>query len=652
MAQPQQQYSIPPRPYSPPQNAASPGAQQQFGMPPNKRQRLSPNPSSQPGSPYVQSPYAMSPGASAPSSAGASPHFATVGIPQGVYNTPYSNGHTTPTLTLPQSQPSHQSNHQPNHQPQFQGSVNFANPLHTTSRPDFGNYGQGPPPTQSQQGQMPHQNQGTMGPPLKPVEKPKEDGVDVMDVLGGTGIDLREEEGLQYTFQLSNNSFNSQLSGSQSGNISSGHSFSQFPPGDQASFYGAGPANAAAEKADGKSQDEYSKKLADQAWNAAAANLAASRQRELRNPFLIVQVIQAKMGKVARENGLSLNVDKGGLMGTMKLPENFSQRGVQVQTQVGPENTFLATNGTFLPIDTMLVDQVALMSIATKHRLRGLVEDAVKLAKGRQTGSHGIIPEEWVDAAAPSSIDSNVVDGGPRSGWESAVSPHSNPLNRSTSNAVKLPTPISESAKTPAAPVKITNEVVSALRASAVKERDQEEARLRKRLARATGEVTSRQGSIMPGTPGSVAPESVEKAPTKKEQKKNAAAKVNEAANHAAANTTTAQFLGGGGGLFGKKKKYSWMTGGAPGGGGGSGASTPGRINTQGLPGTPGSGPVNAPPEKLTVEGVRRLGQWREDKERGVGIQIRDWITVLESDGREKKALQKVYMNLDQSDPK
>ncbi|CZT40736.1 related to tpa inducible protein [Rhynchosporium secalis] len=646
MAQPQQQYSMPPRSYSPPGNAASPGAQQQFGMPPNKRQRLSPNPTSQPGSPYIQSPYAMSPGVSAP--AAASPHFATVGIPQGVYNTPYSttNGHTTPGLNLPQSQTNLQTNHQSNHQNHFQSSVNFANPLHTSARPDFGNYGQGMPPSQPYQGQMPHQNQGAMGPPSKPVEKPKEDGVDVMDVLGGTGIDLREEEGLQYTFQLSNNSFNSQLSGSQSGNISSSHSFSQFPPGDPASLYGAGPANAAAEKVDGKSQDEYTKKLADQVWNAAAANLAASRQRELRNPFLIVQVIQAKMGKVARENGLSLNVDKGGQMGTMKLPENFTQRGVQIQAQAGPENTFLATNGTFLPIDTMLVDQVALMSIATKHRLRGLVEDALKLAKGRQTGSHGIVPEEWIEAAAPITVDSNVTDGGPRSGWESAVSPHSNPLNRSTSIATKLPTPVSDGGKTPTAPTKITNEVVGALRTSALKERDLEEARLRKRLARAAGEVPSRQGSIISGTPGSVAPDSMEKAPTKKEQKKNAAAKVNEAANHAAANTTTAQFL------FGKKqKKYSWLTGGGASGGGGSGASTPGRINTQGL-GTPGSGPVNAPPEKLTAEGARRLGKWREDKERGVGIQIRDWITVLESDGREKKALQKVYVNLDHSDPK
>ncbi len=57
-------------------------------------------------------------------------------------------------------------------------------------------------------------------------------------------------------------------------------------------------------------------------------------------------------------------------------------------------------------------------------------------------------------------------------------------------------------------------------------------------------------------------------------------------------------------------------------------------------------------PEKLTVEGVRRLGTWREDKEKGLGIQIRDWVSVLEEDGHEKKALQKVYMMLDSSEPK
>jgi hypothetical protein len=193
----------------------------------------------------------------------------------------------------------------------------------------------------------------------------------------------------------------------------------------------------------------------------------------------------------------------------------------------------------------------------------------------------------------------------------------------------------------------MSNIVVTALRKAAQQEREQEEVRLKKRAARNAGESTSRQGSVMPGTPGSIAPESSEKAPTKKELKKKAEAKTNEAANHAAANNTTAQFLGGGGGIFGKKKKYDWMKSGSA-----SGTSTPGRIMTQGLPGTPAGAVVSAAPERLTSDGARRLGTWREDKEKGRGIQIRDWVTVLEGDGREKKALQMAYACLDSSEPK
>lgn len=152
----------------------------------------------------------------------------------------------------------------------------------------------------------------------------------------------------------------------------------------------------------------------------------------------------------------------------------------------------------------------------------------------------------------------------------------------------------------------------------------------------------------MPSTPGSVAPESVEKAPTKKELKKKAEAKTSEAANHAAANVTTNKFLGGGGNIFGKKgkKTYSWMTG--SGGGSGSGTNTPSRLMTQGLSGM--AAPIVQ--EKLTSDGARRLGTWREDKEKGRGVQIRDWVTVLEGDGREKRALQAAYATLDNSDPK
>lgn len=196
------------------------------------------------------------------------------------------------------------------------------------------------------------------------------------------------------------------------------------------------------------------------------------------------------------------------------------------------------------------------------------------------------------------------------------------------------------------------------MRELARQEREWEEARLRKRQKRSNGTTdaettTSRAGSVAPGTPGSVAPEA-EKVMTKKEMKKNQALKVAEANSHANQNMTSSMFagLGGKGGLFGKKKTgrtYDWMNVGR----GGSGANTPSR-NTPG-PGKGTTGPSGAPATAalpMTTEGRNRLGTWREDKEKGKNIQLRDWVTVLERDGREPRALQKAYINLDASNPK
>ncbi|KAG0648930.1 hypothetical protein D0Z07_4799 [Hyphodiscus hymeniophilus] len=618
MAQPghQQFQNGPARPFSPPQASPSP-ALPHFTLPPNKRQRMSPGPPSQPTSPYVQSPYGVSPGASTPQSAGASPHFANVQLPQGVYSTPYasSNGPTTPTLNLPQA-----NNH---NGPQYQNTQNHMS--FPTPPPNYNQNNQQPTPNYM----MPPQGAGTMGPPSKPAEKVKEDGIDPMDVLGGTGIDLREEE--QYTFQLYNKSFNSQISGSQSGTISSGNSFTQFPPGPEGSFYGAGPANTTAEIPNTKSQKEYFAQSADRIWTDSARDLAISRQRELNHPFLNIQNMTRKMRKISQEHVIHL-MEVHGDMGTMKLPDAFPTQSVTVKAAVGPNGAMVSTGGSFLPYDSLLVDQVALISIATKHRLRALIEDAARLAKGRQITSHGVVPADWADVAAPTKNTGGIVSAAEATA-RSGVEP--NTLKRSLSSA-NMTTPI----------VKFSNEVVAALRGEALKEREFEEARLRKRRARLEGGGASRAGSVIPGTPGSIAPDPMEKAPTKKAQKK-ADMKKNEADNHAGANNTAAQFLGGGGGLFGKKKKYSWMTGSAV------ATATPAQIlNTPTQPGTP-TGKAGPPePEKLTSDGVRRLGTWREDKEKGRGIQIRDWLVVLEGDGREKKALQRIYATLDDSQPK
>ena len=174
-----------------------------------------------------------------------------------------------------------------------------------------------------------------------------------------------------------------------------------------------------------------------------------------------------------------------------------------------------------------------------------------------------------------------------------------------------------------------------------------EEKRLKKRQNRTVGDA-SKSNTSVPGTPGSVAPDPTEKAPSKKELKKKAETKASEAATHAAANTTLAQFSGGASkGLFGKKKNYSWMNKGT-----GSGASTPGRLGAGGMPLPPSGASEPAVPARLTADPARRIGQWREDQQKGNGLQLRDWVAVLEADGHAKRSLQKAYLLLDQSEPK
>jgi hypothetical protein len=142
---------------------------------------------------------------------------------------------------------------------------------------------------------------------------------------------------------------------------------------------------------------------------------------------------------------------------------------------------------------------------------------------------------------------------------------------------------------------------------------------------------------------------------SKKEMKKNQALKAAEANSHANQNMTSSMFagLGGKSTLFGKKKSgktYDWMNVGR----GGSGASTPTKTAAGAGKGSGGGAGGGQAQQNLamTTEGRNRLGTWREDKEKGKNIQLRDWVVVLERDGREAKALQQAYVHLDSSTPR
>ncbi|KAF4954677.1 hypothetical protein FGADI_5144 [Fusarium gaditjirri] len=639
--QPQTQVQAPPRAFSPPQHSPSPAASQSsFALPPQKRARTD-GPSSQPESPYAASPYAASPGATpgataTPPAGSGSPAFAqSPALPQ-PYATPYTNGHTTPGLNLPDVRP--------NSTPPIQQTQQLQQPItqytNATMTPV-------PVPTPGQL-MTPTPGPVVMGPPQRPAERPTKDyEYDVTDSLAGTGIDLRAEE--QYMNDLYATGFDEARTG-----------FAHQPPGPKSSFYGAGPVNQPAQSVPDQPQDHFAAQQAERAWSESSMRLALQRTQEISDPFLLVALLHRRADKISREHHLALNLDlknNSQTMGKMRLPEQFPAPKVTVKVTPGPDSTMVHTTGSYIPHDAFLVDQLALMSIATKQRLRELVEDAHVVATNRQKTSHGDIPEEWTPAAAPMNAEPlepietpaeavNGVEGAP---VESANGDSTNPLKRS-SDAAGL-TNVAPPLKLP----KVSSYMTTTMRDLARQERDWEEARLRKRQKRKdgipdSGATISRAGSVAPGTPGAVAPEAP-KAMTKKEMKKNQQMKAAEIDSHQSQNTTSSLFAGFGGksGLFGKKKAgktYDWMTR-------GSGTSTPTRNVPGAGKGPGGLGAVPAPANMaMTTEGRNRLGTWREDKEKGRNIQLRDWVSVLERDGREGKALQKAYLYLDASNPK
>lgn len=282
--------------------------------------------------------------------------------------------------------------------------------------------------------QVPH-GAGSMGPPTKPVERENAND-DQTDVLANAGVDLRAEENFALSFY--SGSFGSQPSFSQNSQ-GKGHAFTQFPPGDASSFYGAGLANQPGEDTEKGSQDKFVKEQVDKAWADAAGSLARSREHELHNPHVGVAVLWRKMDKIARENGIVLNTDNG-KMPQLKLPSDFKS-DMQYRTAVGPSASLTATGGPFLPQDTALADQLALMSLATNTRLRTLLEDAYAITRSRRSGADGVVPAEWANAAAPiqGSNSTIVPDGASRNGWESAVSPTATTLKRALYTIISGP---------------------------------------------------------------------------------------------------------------------------------------------------------------------------------------------------------------------
>lgn len=206
----------------------------------------------------------------------------------------------------------------------------------------------------------------------------------------------------------------------------------QYSQNSPYALYGAGPISHP--PVPRKTAEE----IAQEKWRAVVRNRAQSRSYHLNDPFLAGNPLRQRMERAAREAGKDTARDL-----PRKVPKNtpvyLPQDGVSVEQLPAPPQpkinitsvtgadgvSLSAVNGYFVEKDAPMADILTLLSLAAQDRLRGLVEDARTVAKGRQTGSHGDVPAEWADlavgnhseSAAPTASRSN------RREPESAISP-------------------------------------------------------------------------------------------------------------------------------------------------------------------------------------------------------------------------------------
>jgi len=588
------------------------------GAPPAKRQRLSPNPPSPApyNSPFGQSPY----GQSQPQSPYAtSPQFQGGG--------PYS----VPVSPAAQQPP-------PFHQPQpF---------LHTN-----GMHQQQPPPS-------------SMPPPKVPASKNNDDAElekpsgresdinGLSDVLSGNIVDLRAEEEMllqsNYGTRGYGASFNSQATGST---VTPNNSFDKWSQqGGHGAFQGTGALSQ------GMSQGQHNAEFLRK-HEQVARILNESAQQPLTDPFLAANVLRHRTAKRAYDTGIQVNVD--GLFD--KIPDKTPRDSTRTTAAAANGEQIVGLEAaSLLNQNAPLVEILSLLSLAAEERIRGLVEDAYALCKGRQHTSHGVIPPQFVDIAvvdkdaqAKMVAPVNIL----KTPWEAtdtAGSPTAT-ANKRTSysllfdesemltaveppNAARLPTPPTEVPPTPQHTFQHVNHIAAALKRRVTEDERFEKERLWKRQKRDKGATA---------TAAAEAPVSALPPPEKMTKKdKDALKKQNQTEDvlHRKANETASMALGG------RKKKYSWMTGGG-GGGAASGATTP-RPAPVGAPGGSGAATSAAVPnaEKGPVGRKRTFGADIENTEIGARIQVRDMVHVLENDGREKKTLAWMLMRQKNTD--
>ena len=249
-------------------------------------------------------------------------------------------------------------------------------------------------------------------------------------MLYGAGIDLKEEEAnltRQQEKKDAGMSFIDQLSEASGLNTNAKYPFprdniySRNLPGDRSSFYGAGSFNQETHQ----EQSEEERELAERKHEARIR--AEIKQYHLNNPFLYGGSLERRLDKTRNEYHLSSLVKEEQVWRNQHL--NPVPQEIMIK---GPDENLVKKTVQSEPIlvlnATTLSNLLSLLSLATEERLRNIVEDAATIARGRRTGSHGLVPQDMEDLAAKKPNGETVAMLPTPS--TSAVSPPTNPLKR------------------------------------------------------------------------------------------------------------------------------------------------------------------------------------------------------------------------------
>lgn len=494
---------------------------------------------------------------------------------------------------------------------------------------------------------------GTMGPPQRPAEKPPEpkeeppekhlDVNELADLVTSSGVDLRQEEEFMAA-SYRNERYYQSFDSTRSAQTSPQTSFDLL----NGSFGALGNHGTLSRQPQPTmtAEEELNEK-----HRQAARKVNESQSKHLQNSFLLGNAMQTRMNAIAKREEVKMPQD-GLFHRTVQEARNNMARGADGSSIQALQAPSILNRGSSLePI-------LSLISLAASERIRGLVEDAYGICRGRQTSADGVVPPDWADIAeGPAGAGSEATKVVPvsvtRSSWDRPSDSEAPETQQAT---------LTKEQETVSFPPKV-NPFVESLHEYAGKDRKAEEARVKRRRERkakkadatvaaaTSGTATPNasantpNGTSTPTTPGLIGDIAPEKPMTKKEREKAAKAEITDEVALRNANAAATMALGG-------RKRYSWQTAGVQGGLAKSSplanrfAATAAAANA-GAAGKSGIAPAVGRDGLPASSTDRRFGIWREDGPGGKNVQMHDWINVLEADGHEVKTLSLAMSKVD-----